>query len=235
MYLGANPKLVFKSMTKFKKAIIATFCSLCLVQNVAFSQAKKKQIQNITSTESAEKVEEKLETPSTNSGSDDELKIHSVGVGLGQTFLGSDLKDNGDSSITADIYYNYSASYSFDLLVNAHYSKHKIGLKESILLGTAIGIKAKFYQYDSFAPFFVAGLGFYAPKVTRELNGTLKKSQSKLVFGDHFGFGADLRLNRRTMVGIIAHYHNPFDLKQELDPEIEGHYYKLLITAFYSF
>jgi hypothetical protein len=223
-------------MKNAKIFLITAFCIFSQLQNAVFAQEKKKQIQKITSSESAEKVEEKLESePAPSYVNEDELKVHSLGVGIGQTFLGNDFKDNGDSSITGDLYYNYSASHSFDLLVNGHYSSHKIGAKKTSLKGTAIGIKGKFYQFDSFAPFVVGGLGFYAPQVTRELNGTLKKSESKLVFGSHLGFGADLRLNRHTMIGVIFHYHNPFDIKQELDPEIEGHYYKLLITAFYSF
>jgi len=98
-----------------------------------------------------------------------------------------------------------------------------------------MGIKTKFYQIDNFSPFAVAGLGFYAPKVRREIRGQLVESETKVAFGYHFGGGGDLKLNDKVTVGLYGSFHNPFDVKQELGPEVEGRYYKLLITAFYSF
>ena len=56
-----------------------------------------------------------------------------------------------------------------------------------------------------------------------------------MTFGTHFGLGADLELNQNYTVGLIAHVHNPFDVEQELLPEVEGFYYKLLFTLFYKF
>ena len=40
------------------------------------------------------------------------LGAHSLGIGLGQTFLTGDFGENGEDSITVDLYYKYKASYS---------------------------------------------------------------------------------------------------------------------------
>ena len=164
------------------------------------------------------------------------LKIHSFGVGLGQTFIKGDLSDHGSDRITTDILYNYSASYSFDLAVSYHFSTHSINKTGSFarLHGLAVGIKGKLYQFDSFSPFLLGGLGLYAPKVRRRVNGAVVDSTSTPVFGTHFGVGGELLLNRRFSVGILGHYHNPFDRQEEFGPEIEGSYFKLLITTFYQ-
>ena len=163
------------------------------------------------------------------------LKGHSFGLGLGQTFLQGDFSKNGQNGITIDAYYEYNASYSFDLVVNGHYSSHEMGVKSTTILGLAAGIKGKVLNYDSFTPFFIGGLGFYNPSVTRLIDGIIVESDSKITFGTHFGAGADLELNRNYTVGILAHFHNPFDIDQELAPEIEGFYYKMLFTLAYKF
>lgn len=163
------------------------------------------------------------------------LNKHSLGVGIGQTFLYSQFEDNGQDEITVDLYYNYSASHSFDLLLNAHLSSHEFGETESDLFGFAIGIKSKFYNIDNFTPFAVAGLGFYSPTVVREVEGKLVESTSHLVFGVNLGAGGELKLNEKYSIGLMAHYHDPFDVKQEVGPKVEGNYIKLLITSFYTF
>jgi hypothetical protein len=192
-------------------------------------------IKSLTSGKAAEEASKEIPHEGSSPSDDNILKLHSLGVGLGQTFLNGDFEASGDDSITADLYYSYSASYSFDLVTNVHHSAHKLGNKKTELNGLAVGIKGKGYQFDSFSPFILGGLGFYDPRVTREVNGSLKKSKSKVVFGTHFGLGVELRLNRHFLLTIMAHYHNPFDVKQELDPEIEGSYHKLLIILSYSF
>ncbi len=163
------------------------------------------------------------------------LGSHSVGVGLGQTFLTGDFGENGEDSITVDLYYKYKASYSFDLMVNGHYSSHSLADKQSELLGLNAGIKAKLYNFDAFNPYVLGGLGFYLPSVKRFIDGSLKSSESKLSFGTHIGIGGELELNEKFSVGVLAHYHNPFDVKQGNDPEVEGSYYKILFTTLYSF
>ena len=160
---------------------------------------------------------------------------HAVGIGVGQTFLAGDYGRNGQDAISADIFYNYKASYTFDLLANFHYWKFEDGKKKVTLPGLALGIKSKFFQFDGFSPYVVAGLGFYRPYATRDLNGTFVETDKKLVFGSHFGVGTDLALNDEVAVGILAHYHNPFDVKQEVGGDLEGSYFKLMFTLYYYF
>ena len=154
---------------------------------------------------------------------------------MGQTFLTGDFGENGEDSITVDLYYKYKASYSFDLIVNGHYSSHELADKKSELVSLNAGIKAKLYNFDAFNPYVLGGLGFYLPTVTRVVENDLKNSESKLSFGTHIGIGGELELNEKFSVGVLAHYHNPFDVKQGDDPEVEGSYYKLLFTTLYSF
>ena len=160
-----------------------------------------------------------------------ELKVHSLGIGLGQTFVRGDLGKHGQDQITADIFYNYSVSYSFDLMLNLHYSEHDFARRQAKLQGLAVGIKAKLYEFDSFNPFFIGGFGFYGPKIRDEL----AKSPSEVVFGIHLGGGGELILNRRFSLGLLAHYHNPFDLHHEVKPAVEGFYFKLLVMMLYRF
>lgn len=165
------------------------------------------------------------------------LHRHSVGLGFGQTFLIDDFDDNGEDKITVDGFYNYSASHSFDLLVNFHVSKHKFRGRSVLMRGIAPGIKAKLYQFDNFSPYLLGGLGIYAPKVRRVINssGEMQDTKTKMAFGYHFGGGADLSLNSHVTVGLLFHLHNPFDVKQDIGPEVEGAYYKLMMLAFYVF
>jgi len=188
----------------------------------------KSKIQSLTSSESASQVAAQI-LPSTG------LQKHSVGIGIGQTFVAGDFGDTGEDQITWDLLYNYTASYSFDLLVDFHHSKQSFAETYTQLTSLNMGIKSKFYQIDNFSPFAVAGLGFYAPKVRRPIAGKLEESKTKLVFGYHLGGGGDLKLNDKVTVGLYGSFHNPFDVKQEQGPQVEGRYYKLLITAFYSF
>lgn len=192
-------------------------------------------IEKLTSKEKAEKVKDDVKKVVSEPRIPGGIRKHSVGIGIGQTFVAGDFNDTGEDQITWDLLYNYSASYSFDLLANFHHSKHKFANQYTQLSSLNLGIKSKFYQIDAFSPYAVGGFGFYAPKVKRVVAGRLQESETKVAFGYHLGIGGDLRLNEKVTVGLLANYHNPFDVKQELGPEVEGRYYKLLITAFYSF
>lgn len=194
--------------------------------NLAFGASA---IKKLTSKSTAQDVSSRVELPSTG------LNKHSVGVGLGQTFLQGHFRDNGEDKITPEIYYNYSASHSFDLMINFHASKHSYSRTFVKTTGLTAGIKAKAYQFDSFSPYAMGGLGFYSPKVKRIQDGKSVESRSKVVFGYHLGAGTELKLNKKFAFGIIGHYHNPFDVKQENAPEVEGSYFKLLMTVLYTF
>ena len=198
----------------------------------SFAAKKKSAIQKLTSKDESRKVEAKLPPVQKIPG---QLQVHSLGVGLGQTFLKGDFGDEGADSITIDLYYNYAASYSFDMVANFHYSEHDFKGQKVQIPGLAIGIKSKFFQFDAFSPFALGGLGFYAPTVTRRINNELVESSTRLTFGVHMGGGVELKLNNKFSMGILAHYHNPFDVKQEDGPEVEGSYVKLLLTTLYTF
>ena len=82
----------------------------------------KPNIHNLTNEASAKNVNNNIPS-SSEPRIPGEINKHSLGIGLGQTFLRSDFHEHGTDKITPDIYYNYSASYSFDFTANAHYSK----------------------------------------------------------------------------------------------------------------
>lgn len=203
---------------------------------LGISNVNAQAIKDLTTSKNANKTAARptttsVQTPRITSN----LKKHSVGLGLGQTFLMGDFDKHGENEISWDILYNYSASHSFELMAGFHSSKYTF--KDSFVRTTGLttSIKGKLYQFDSFAPFALGGLGFYSPKVRRVVNNQILESESKLVFGVNLGAGVDLRLNENFTVGMLAQYHNPFDVKQELGPEVEGSYTKLLITTLYTF
>ena len=218
-----------------KKSVVTSVTALFLLfPSLGFS--KKSAIAGIVSTPEAKKeVKETSKRPMMGLINTSPIGTHALGVGLGQTFLSGDFGINGTDAITLDIYYKYKASYSFDLLLNAHFSSHSLGQKESTILGFASGIKGKLLDLDAFTPYVIGGMGFYLPTVKRFYENNLIKSSASLTFGTHLGFGGELELNNRVTVGALFHFHNPFDIKQELAPEVEGSYYKLLITTLYSF
>ena len=164
-----------------------------------------------------------------------EVQRHGVGIGIGQTILMGNYDDYGDSSITLDALYTYSASYSFDLMANLQYSRHKYAGQKIILPALTSSIKAKAFQFDAFAPFVLGGLGFYRPKAFRSINNVIIESDSKWTFGINLGAGVDLKLNEKFTFGIITQYHRPFNVKQENAPKIQGSYTKLLLTTVYHF
>lgn len=209
-----------------------------LMAGVFVSEAKaqiKPNIGALTSEKTAEKVHNQIPEPSTEERIPNEINKHSIGIGLGQTFLRSDFHDHGTDKITPDIYYNYSASYSFDFMANMHWSKHKYMNRDVTIKGLALSIKGKGFQFDAFSPFALGGFGFYLPEATRILNGTRTKTREQLVFGMNLGAGVELRLNSQATIGVIAHYHDPFDVRQEVGSDLEGSYMKLLILALYTF
>jgi opacity protein-like surface antigen len=217
-----------KSMSNWASLIVPVVVLITGTHNTLAKSA----IQNLTSSKKAESVQSNTTAASQIPKG---LKKHSLGIGIGQTFVAGDFSDHGEDKITWDLLYNYSASHSFDLLTGFHYSKHEFKKSYTQLVGLTLGIKAKLIQFDAFSPYGMGGFGFYSPKVKREINGVMVESESKVAFGYHFGVGGDLRLNDRMTVGVLAQYHNPFDVKQEQGAEVEGRYYKLLITTFYTF
>jgi opacity protein-like surface antigen len=163
------------------------------------------------------------------------LRQHGLGFGLGETFLLGKYAKNGEDKITADLFYSYAASYSFDLLLNAHMSEHRDNGERMKVMGLTSSIKARVVDYDNFSPYVLGGLGFYAPQAKRDVNGSNKWSDQKVTFGLNFGGGADLKLNDHYAVGLLGQVHWPFTVKQDSGSDIQGYYFKLLITGMYLF
>ncbi len=163
------------------------------------------------------------------------LQTHSVGLGIGQTFLKSDHGRLGDDKITWDLFYGYRASHSFDFVANFHHMKHKFGETYTQTTGLALGLKARIFQFDNFSPYLLGGFGFYQPKHRRVVEGQQITSDSKTTFGWHIGSGAELQLNRHFSTGVLLHIHNPFKIEQADKADVEGWYYKLMLTGAYTF
>ncbi|OFZ23940.1 MAG: hypothetical protein A2202_00075 [Bdellovibrionales bacterium RIFOXYA1_FULL_36_14] len=202
-------------------------------QEKAGSAQDSKENHKTPSNETA-KIKEVSDTAS-NPYSTSEVNLHSIGLAIGQTFLHGDFSDNGENQVTFDGYYDYTASHSFDFVANTHFSKHKFRNLYTQINGLAFSIKGKFFQFDSFAPFILGGLGFYMPKQKRIIDGQIRESESKLTIGTNIGLGTELKLNRHFKLWLIIHHHNPFDIKQEVGTEIEGRYTKLLMAGFFTF
>jgi hypothetical protein len=185
---------------------------------------------------STEEVEEKASAQnSTDSGSPRKLRQHGFGFGLGETFLLGNYAKYGSDKITMDFFYSYAASYSFDLLVNAHVSEHTDNSEKMKLMGLTSSIKGRFVEYDNLSPYFLGGLGFYAPKAKRSVNNTTKWTDQKVTFGLNFGGGVDLRLNDHYVVGVMGQMHAPFKIQQDEQSDLKVYYFKLLITGMYLF
>ncbi|MES2528980.1 MAG: hypothetical protein V4598_17975 [Bdellovibrionota bacterium] len=180
------------------------------------------------------KFEESSEPSASEFGSPSQrrLRQHGLGLGIGQTFLFGNYGKYGQDKITADLLYSYAASHSFDLLLDAHLSTHKDNSEEMKLMGLVGSFKGRMVEYDNFSPYFLAGLGFYAPQADRDGSG---KTSRKLTFGTNFGGGMDLRLNESYVIGVMAQMHWPFKVQQDEGSDLKGYYMKLLLTGMYLF
>src|SRR5690606_34915204 len=127
--------------------------------------------------------------------------------------------------------YSYAASYSFDILVNAHVSEHKDEDESMRVMGLTGSIKGRFVEFDNLSPYFLGGLGFYAPRAERKIGDDTKKTDQKVTFGLNFGGGVDLRLNDEYVVGVLGQMHWPFKIEQDKQSDLKGYYFKLLITG----
>ena len=198
------------------------------------SKELSKEDKSVGSNETSQERESKP-LPVVNSGSPRRLQQHGLGLGLGQTFLFGNYGKHGNDKITLDLLYSYAASYSFDLLINAHMSEHKDNKERMKVMGLAGSIKGRFVEFDNLSPFFLAGLGFYAPKAKRTDDSSTKWSKQKATFGLNFGGGVDLRLNENYVVGVMGQMHWPFKVEQDSQSDLKGYYMKLLITGMYLF
>lgn len=163
------------------------------------------------------------------------IRKHQIGVGIGETFLHGKFDDRGAEQITLDFFYDYAASYSFDLLLNFHLSNHTHNGEEVDLASLNMNIKSKLFNFDQFSPYALGGLGFYYPSWETITGSGTVSSEGKFVFGFQVGLGAELDLNERYNIGILLMYFNPFKVKQDSQTDVSGSYSKLLITTMYAF
>ncbi len=212
---------------KLRKILIIVPISVMLIGTIPVFG--KTPFPDLTSNNKAQEVANKIPRISSS------VNTHAIGLGVGQTVLLGDFRDHADDAINFELFYNYSASHSFDMLVNFHYSSHTFKSESVTLPGLAIGIKGKLWHIDALSPFVLAGFGFYRPKIKRWVDDQLVNSRSRITFGYHFGGGAELELNRNFSMGVMGQFHNPFDIKQEVGSDIEGWYFKLLVMGFYKF
>jgi hypothetical protein len=225
----------------FKTFILGIFSFVILnfISPIAFGESGNKKIEKtetVEITEEGDKHDDKdKDRHKEDHHPDYDIHKSSIGVGIGQTTLRSGFKYNGDDRITADLFYAYSASYSWDLIVNGHKSEHEEKGRWVKLSSINMGFKGKFYQYDAFMPFALAGLGFYRPETRRDVNGTMVTSKAKTVFGYTLGAGLDLLLNKNFSIGFLGQFHKPAEVEQDNGPAVNGSYYKLLITTFFIF
>jgi hypothetical protein len=163
--------------------------------------------------------------------------VHSVGFGIGETYLSGDLGKYGESNITMDLLYSYAATESFDFVADLHRSSHEGKSKSATISGLSLGIRGKIFSYDSLGPYVQGGLGFYRPswKSYDPASQNLSTSETRTVFGWNIGMGTELRLNNHFSVGGLLAWHDPFDVKQSSAPSVEGAYLKFLVTTMYSF
>lgn len=159
-----------------------------------------------------------------------------LGFGVGQTILLGDFNKYGHNDMSLDLFYEYQASYLFSLLANIHQQTFKgdRGQKTEVG-GFNVQIKGKYFDYDSFSPFWTAGLGLYYPQLTRQRGSALQETESKGVFGAVVGSGVSLELNQRFNFAFLGQLHLPFRIKQSNDSSFQGQYLKLMAALFIKF
>lgn len=219
----------FKTTTSFAQAttprqIQTPDTSKELVNESKPATPKRAQVENVQ--------EEPVAPSGSSAAAPRRLQQHGIGLGLGQTFLFGNYAKHGEDKITVDILYSYAASYSFDLLIDAHLSEHEDNNESMTLMGLTGSIKGRMFEYDNFSPFFLGGVGFYAPRAERDGEADTTR---KLTFGLNFGGGVDLRLNDEFVIGMMAQMHWPFKVEQDRGSDLKGYYMKLLLTGMYLF
>ena len=154
---------------------------------------------------------------------------HMLGVAFGQNYFFSDFSKWTEDELGYDFYYEYLASMSFGVMTNFHYISSRRGDNKLRVVGTDASIKVYFYHFDHFAPYFAGGVGFYH----LALNDTHGNS---FAFGNNLALGFDLVLNEHIKVGMLLHYHNPFDLRDQISGvNLEGSYFRALLLISYIF
>src|SRR3990167_159982 len=146
---------MFKT-TCLKKLMVLSMSFFIFAANSAeTTTVEKKTEEKVTEKKEEVKATEPA-TSSQSSGSSNSREIHkhAVGIGIGETFLFGKFEPYGDNGITGELFYSYTASYSFDLLIGIHNSSHSYKDSTVHLKAYTASIKGRWVEYDSFSPFF---------------------------------------------------------------------------------
>lgn len=227
-----NKFTVFKNLSVVNLLCYAFIFGGLVLGTSSFAQDKPK-----VKSSAAKKVEDLFTAenaaPPANHESSYRTKTHIVTLGLGQGMLFGRYSDLGEDQITGDLFYAYRASYTWDLVVNLHQSKHKKSKTWAKTQGMAISIRGNLMHYDQFLPYALGGLGLYRPQI-KDKDG--QTSVRKTVLGFNLGAGVELQLQRHFSIGLLGQIHNPFKIKaRDGHPKLEGRYAKLMMTLSYIF
>ena len=161
--------------------------------------------------------------------------FHQVGLGVGNTILNGDFADYGEDKITFDGFYSYLKAKPFYPLLNIHHFKSKSGQQYFTSTALVSSIAYDMVEYDGLTLSPFVGLGFYRPYAKRFVGSTLVTTNKKMVLGTTLGLNVKLDLNPLWAFAFLFQYHNPFDKRQDIGPDFEGHYVKLMAALFYRF
>ena len=202
-----------------RATILGIFAFMCLV---AFMAAGTSPCQAATS-------QSKIVQPS----SDSDISPYSPGsnniaLDLGQVFLMGDLGNQFSDAIGGQLHYTYGVSDLFGFDGSLGYSSHSDG---KFSMATALmGLRTNLTYYDRLIPYAIYGLGFYKPSYS--------SSVSPLLFGLHFGLGADLEITHQIFFGAAITLHDVFG-NEESTPagpiSTGGTFASFLLHAGYTF
>lgn len=130
---------------------------------------------------------------------------HTAGLMVGQVWPAGEIGKDVDGTVAPGVWYEFEASDVFSLYAQALFANHNDGALKTT--STNLGMKAHLVYYDKLAPYVLVGAGLYF--VNRAV-APPPETASKTVFGLHLGFGADLDLSDRFLVGLQFDIHSLF-------------------------
>jgi opacity protein-like surface antigen len=227
----------------FQKRKTLSFITFLLIASLSLQNSWGSKIRQLTGEKNSQKNLTNLNSGLENEEDDEEDSLstasfkrkHGVGLGLGHMTLHGALGRTATNGITWELYYTYIASYTFDIQVNVHRQRSTFQDLYTQVGALTIGFKAKLFQFDQLIPYVIAGPGFYSIKQRRIYQFSLQDTKGDATFGLHGGAGADLVLNRNVRLGLVGHYHYPFEKTQNVGPKVAGSYFKILLTSTYVF
>lgn len=155
---------------------------------------------------------------------------HELVFGYGYTSLHKDFGEHGESAMTPSLGYYYARENVYFAAVDFHAFKKSSNGESFSSKSVNMSIGYNVIKFEGFYLAPIAGLGFYLPKATRNINGILKDTNSKIVFGANFGAEAYLSLNEQAGFSFKFHFHRPFTARQDIGGRLEGHYTTLSVN-----